>query len=101
MPIHSPRSSRRLAAFGLLLALLPAAATAATTSTTSPTTSPACPAPCVDDTRVRPKATIHDPDKSRLRKAEPVLGDKTDAVPTVAPADKQAPVEGLDQRPRP
>lgn len=101
MPIHSPRSSRRLAAFGLLLALLPAAATAATAGTTSPTTSPTCPAPCVDDTRVRPKATIHDPDKSRLRKAEPVVSDKTDAVPAVAPADKQAPVEGLDQRPRP
>lgn len=101
MPIHSPRSSRRLATLGLLLALLPAAATAATTGTTSPTTSPACPAPCVDDARVRPKATIHDPDRKRVRKVEPVVSDKADAVPTVAPTDKQPPVEGLDQRPRP
>jgi len=101
MPITPQNFARKLAALGLLLALLPAAATAAGTSTTGPTTSPVCPAPCLDDARVRPKATIHDPDRQRLRKLEPVVSDKRDAVPAVTPTDQQAPVEDPEQRPRP
>lgn len=96
MPIHPLTSGRKLVTLSLLLALLPSAATAAGTKA-SPTTSPPCPAPCVEDARVRPKATIHDPDKRRVHKAEPVVSDKTEALPTVAPADKQAPAEGQVQ----
>lgn len=99
MPIHFQKPILALAASSLMLGLLLAPTASAAPVAAGPTTSPVCAPPCVEDARVRPKANVHDPDKDRPRAAEPAVREQSDQR-TAAPADKEAPVDGHEQRPR-
>lgn len=99
MPIHSQKPARRLAVSGLILSALLQSANAGPVAA-GPTTSPVCAPPCVEDARVRPKANVHDPDRDRVRTAEPVVRESS-GPRTAAPArqEKDAPIDHREQRP--